>query len=117
MFEMDEYFQTELLKEFEKFCEKNQLEANISLFLPYLIRRNIIKDITIQRYNVIKLHEVITGSEVHGTKAKVLESINERLGVSVGTVRNIVNNYQLEFPEGHPPPDDPNQEQNEERDN
>jgi len=85
-----------LLLQFNEFCSREKQPATNENFVRYIVNRNIIKDITINRFVVIsKYPEALQDN--FGIKRFAIWQLEEQVSVKESTIKVILKRFQKAF--------------------
>jgi len=78
--------------QYAEHCKLNGIAPTVEGFSAYMVNRNIVTDLTINRFLVIHLYPIIL-SENMGIKQATCWDLEFRVGVKERSIRNIINHY------------------------
>jgi hypothetical protein len=89
-------FRTIVSTEFTTWCKSKEIEPNNDALLSYLLERNIITELTIKRFVVVKKYPFVL-SENSEIKTAAVWQLEEMYNISESTIRVILKRFQSYF--------------------
>lgn len=83
-------------RQYKEHCKSKEIEPTIEGLAVYMVNRNLVTDLTINRFLVIDLYPILLAKN-NGIKQVACWEIEDHVGLKYASIRNILKRYQTYF--------------------